>query len=81
MDLTKTFELVSSSGDLMVKIWRIEDDKLKHIKDLDIKEACSFLIRDKKMVCCAKNGLKKFDLNTGESINVLNTKFNNICIQ
>ena len=81
LELTNNFELVSSSGDLKVKIWRIEDNKLKHLKDLGQHDyqAFNFLIRDTKMVCGAQGGLKKFDINTGESIDTFKTKYNIIC--
>ena len=81
LELTESGELVSSSGDLSIKIWRIENNQIKYIKSLGEHkyQAFTFLIKDKQIVSGAQDGLKKYDIHSGQNVSMLNTKFNIIC--
>jgi WD40 repeat protein len=78
LGLTPTGELISASGDMTIKTWLIEGNKLKCVRNLGehYYEPCSFIIKeDGILVSGSCDGFKKFDLYEDTLLEIMNFKY------
>jgi len=84
LGLTDTGELISSSGDMTIKSWLIENNEMKSLQVFSENEyeIYSFLLRrDGMLVSGSWDGFKKYDLYEGKCIATRDSSYPSAQIQ